>query len=1094
MSAALPAVAIAVIILSVGLIAALVVLWRRHRGAKEELTRLNEGMEAMKARLGAQKETLDHAFELTGLGTWAILPDLGVVRASRHVRTILGFSETEEMLPMDALRERIVAQDRADFEAALGRALNEKLATELEFRAVDAAGEIRVFRARTGPDGAMPYAREQGISGVVQDITDLRDKELALARSGKLERMAGEAAQVGGWRYDVETRMFTGSQEMAKIVGLDGGWHSGIDEVMDRLVPGENRVQMERSFWTCIGTGAPFDEIANFKKFDDGETWLRVIGEAERDASGKVIAACGAMQNVAEMICDRTAADNVRALIPTILNGLSDGFIIHDRDGTIQYIDRRAHTILGVPDLDLLGGNIWQDLPWPGDTPFKKAVTDALTTGKRQTLEGEISSSDQWVNVTVHPTKSGVAIYLNDVTGDRATRTRLRLLDAAMAQVSDVILITQANPLGGADRKVVYVNKAFVKMTGYSKQEIIGATPDILYGPSTECGRVKEIDEAIKNARPIRTELTSYRKDGSSFIVEADINPVFDEAGICTHFVSVQRDTTERRKAEQCLRASEEQFRLASQASQDTIWDWDMPSGIIWNSENSRNIFGAIPPSHVGMILAEDGGNGQIGDTDVVFGADGEKVSTRRIENMLERIHHDDRLRVTESLDAALAGDAQMWRCDYRIGTPDGAWRHICDKAFILRDDDGAPRRMVGAMSDVTEFRALDAQLHQAQKLEAVGQLTGGIAHDFNNLITIILGNCDILLDDVAKDSKLRPLLQSIEDAADRAARVSSDLLAFSRLQSLELRATDINDLILRSSGLFERAVDASVDIRYELTKAPVVARVDSTKLQTALLNLIINAKDAMADGGCITVVTRIKTIADAVPHGDVVPGEYVEIDVIDNGTGMTTKVAEHAFEPFFTTKEPGLGTGMGLSSVYGFVKQCGGHAEIESEPGKGTTITVSLPVAENVGQKESAPAADAPESCAGDGERLLVVEDNSELRDYVCKVLTRKGYRIVEAENGEMALAILQKDDGFDLLLTDIVMPGTVNGVQVAQAAREMYPECKVLFMSGYARNALPKERDVPSDVPMLAKPFRARELIACIKTVLSRKASRGT
>lgn len=465
-----------------------------------------------------------------------------------------------------------------------------------------------------------------------------------------------------------------------------------------------------------------------------------------------------------------------------------------------------------------------------------------------------------------------------------------------------------------------------------------------------------------------------------------------------------------------------------------------------------------------------------------------EKTPEGRIENLLERVHPDDRLKITESLDAAQSGDAQTWRCEYRIGTKDAGWRYISDKAFILRDDDGAPRRMVGAMSDMTEFRLLDAQLHQAQKLETVGQLTGGIAHDFNNLITIILGNCDILLDDLADASPLRPLLQSIEQAAERAAQVSNDLLAFSRRQPLDLQATDVNEMIRRSATLFERAVDASVDISYDLTDAPVVALVDSNKLQTSLLNLILNARAAISETGRITVTTRPETIENETPDQDLAPGDYVRIDVTDDGVGMLPEVVDHAFEPFFTTKDPGVGTGMGLSSVYGFVKQCGGDAGIMSAQGHGTTVTLCLPVADAT---QITPPAKKPRTFdSGGGERILVVEDDAELRAFVRRVLGRMGYDIVEAETGEIARDLLKEDDGFDLLLTDIVMPGDINGVQLAQ---DMHPGLRVLFTSGYAREALPKERHVPSDVPMLNKPFRASELIKSVRNILSKEVPRG-
>jgi len=1037
----------------------------QEAGVPEDLHRLGQAFDQLSERLKAKTVALDQACELAELGTWTLLPDMESVRTMPNMRAIMGFPEEEEVVRIDAFRERIVPEDREGFDAAVKRAVKEQRMYDAEFRALDADGEVRVFRARTGPSGAAPDETHGGISGIIQDITDLRRKETELVRSLRLEHLAGEAAHVGGWRYSITTREFSGTPEAAGLVGLEGGWDPSIEEATERFEDEADRARFVRSFWTCVGTGTRFDEIAKFRKFNGEETWLRVIGEAERDESGKIVSVYGAMQDVRELIGARRATEQLQERLRTILDSLGDGFVIHDHVGSIQYMNRKAHTILGVQDLNLVGGNIWQDLPWAAGSRFEQVVSDALEAGESRNFEGEIGMAGHWIAVAVHPTPAGVAIYLNDVTEERDFRERLRLLDDAVSRLNDVVLVTDAADLDPPGPRIIFVNDAFVRMTGFSREEALGASPRILQGPDTEKDRLRQIRVAIEDHRPVRTELTNYRKDGTRFTSEIDINPLFDAAGECTHFVSVQRDTTERRDNEERMRASEEQFRLASMASRDIIWDWDMHTGIIWNSDNSEELLGPIAQWHV------------------------ENVLDRRIENVLERIHPDDRLKITESLDTALAGDAESWHCEYRVRTQDGAWRHMTDKAFILRDEEGAPRRMVGAMSDVTDLRLLDAQLHQAQKLETVGQLTGGIAHDFNNLLTIILGNCDIALDDIDEDSALRPLIQSIEEAAERGARVSTDLLAFSRRQPLDPRPTDINKLIRRSSSLFDRAVDASVDLQYDLTDAPTVSFVDPGKLQAALLNLVINAMAAVKPDGRITVRTRSAMVAEGDLPADCDPGAYIEIDVVDNGSGMVPEVVGHAFEPFFTTKKPGVGTGMGLSSVYGLVKQSGGHASIASQPEKGTTVTLSLPATEEAEAVEQEEGPKVPN--AGAGQRILVVEDDAELRSYVRTMLGRIGYRVVEAESGAIALEILEQDGDFDLIFTDIVMPGVVNGVQLARKAKKLHPGIRILFTSGYARDALPKERQAPRDIPLLYKPFRTIDLAQRVQDVLANEAA---
>ncbi|WP_292286138.1 PAS domain S-box protein [Marivita sp.] len=1040
----------------------------QQRGIRGDLIRIEQAFGGMSKRLAAQRATLDQAGDLSGFGTWALLPNLRSVRASLQIRKVFGFPEDEDVVSLDGFRETILPEDRPGFDAALERAVKERVMTDVEFRAYDGDGQVRVFWASTGPGGAVPMDTEGATIGTIQDITELRQTETALVRSQNLERLACETAQIGGWRYDTATRKFDGTPEAAQLLGLEHGLTPSVEDLTNRFTNDEERQRIERSFWTCVGTGSRHDEIAQFQRFDGEETWLRMVGEAERDSSGKIVSVYGALQDVSELVGTRRVKKETQALLQTIVNALDDGFVIHDCAGNIQYMNRMAHSILGVPDTNLVGGNIWNDIPFAHDPLFKRMITDALETGTRQSFEGAIAGPERWVSVAVYPTPAGVAIHLTDLTEEHDSRARLRLLDAAMTHVGDVVLITEAETVDPPGPKVVYVNDAFERITGFAPADILGATPRILQGPDTERARLEDIRMAIENNKPIRTELTNYRKDGTKFTTEININPVFDDEGNCTHYVSIQRDTTKRRADEECLRAREEQFRLASLASQDIIWDWDLCTGTIWNSNNSETVFGPFLDWKA-------------------YDAPGSCI-----EHALERIHPDDRLGITESLDAALSGDAQIWRCDYRIKTKDGTWRDMADKAFIVRDDAGTPRRMVGAMSDVTDLRLLDAQLHQAQKLETVGQLTGGIAHDFNNLLTIILGNCDILLNDIGNDSPLRPLLQSIEDAAERGGRVSRDLLAFSRRQPLELRPTDINKLIRQSANLVERAVDASVEIRYDLSDADTVANVDPDKMQAALLNLVINSRAAIPHRGTITIRTREESIMVSDLDHNCQPGAYIEIDVEDDGSGMSPNVVAHAFDPFFTTKDLQGGTGLGLSSVYGLVKQSGGHATISSEPGKGTIVTLFLPVADEPEQEEPTETdAIAEEPRFGGEHRILVVEDDAELRTFVCTVLTRLGYVVVEAHNGATALNILETDGKFDLIFTDIVMPGGVSGVLLAQKAKTLHPDVKMLFTSGYTSDAMGEDRHVPADIPILSKPFRSDELMAKVVDALANGGS---
>jgi PAS domain S-box-containing protein len=402
--------------------------------------------------------------------------------------------------------------------------------------------------------------------------------------------------------------------------------------------------------------------------------------------------------------------------------------------------------------------------------------------------------------------------------------------------------------------------------------------------------------------------------------------------------------------------------------------------------------------------------------------------------------------------------------------------------------DRGGTLTSVGIVAiDISERRNMEAQLVQAQKMEAIGQLTGGIAHDFNNLLTAILINADILLQQLESDENLRPLAQVTLEAAERGAALTSRLLAFSRRQMLEARTVDINGLLHGMEQLLRRSLGEHVAVVLRLADNAPAARVDPHQLETAVLNLAVNARDAMAGGGTLTIETASVTLDEhyARENVEVKPGDYVMIAVSDTGAGMEPDVAARAFEPFFTTKGVGKGTGLGLSMVYGFVKQSEGHVKIYSERGVGTALKLYLPRAET----PVAPiAARAPAGALPTGkEMILLVEDDRLVRINTEAQLLALGYTVVTAENAAEAVDKIVEGLRPDLLFTDVVMPGKINGFELAKMLRGWLPDLKALFMSGYTQGATTLPDGTPvSAAHFLGKPFRRAELAAKIREVL--------
>ncbi len=391
---------------------------------------------------------------------------------------------------------------------------------------------------------------------------------------------------------------------------------------------------------------------------------------------------------------------------------------------------------------------------------------------------------------------------------------------------------------------------------------------------------------------------------------------------------------------------------------------------------------------------------------------------------------------------------------------------------------------------EVEERRKAEAALAQAQKMEAVGQLTGGIAHDFNNLLQVVVGNLDILQRNLPEDAaRLRRSADNAMKGARRAATLTQRLLAFSRRQPLDPKRIDVNALVSGMSDLLHRSLGETVAVETVVAAGLWRVEADANQLENAILNLAVNARDAMPDGGKLTIETANTMLDEAYAraHAEVRPGQYVVLSVSDTGVGMDRETAERVFEPFFTTKEVGKGTGLGLSMVYGFAKQSGGHVKIYSEPLVGTTVKIYLPRLTGGRSEEEDEAPELNISPDGGGkETILVVEDDEDVRAYSAETLRELGYQVIEAQDGPSALRVLERQAGIDLLFTDVVLPNGLNGERLARDARALRPGIKVLFTTGYSRNAIVHHGRLDAGVQLIAKPYSYADLAAKVRDVL--------
>ncbi|MBK7973604.1 MAG: PAS domain-containing protein [Deltaproteobacteria bacterium] len=564
-------------------------------------------------------------------------------------------------------------------------------------------------------------------------------------------------------------------------------------------------------------------------------------------------------------------------------------------------------------------------------------------------------------------------------------------------------------------------------------------------------------ERCVRESTPFFEEFRYLRPDGSEMCLVGRGRLVHGEGGAPSRMMGAIVDVSERRRVEDALVASEERFRQLAESIHEVFWMTSVDKGqIIYASPAYEAIWGR-PVSSLYESPSE----------------------------WLDAVHPDDRARVWQ---AALGKQAAgTYDEQYRIVRPDGEVRWIRDHAFPVRDERGAVIRIAGVAEDVTARRDLERQIHESQKMESIGVLAGGVAHDFNNLLTVISGNTELLSMEIEEGSEASHLAQQVSEAAARAANLTRQLLAFSRREVLEPRVLDVNQVVRDLQRMLGRLLGEDIALTANLGSGLGHVFVDPGHLEQVIMNLAVNARDAMPQGGDLVIETRRVAAGGAPAAGGERPrgSHFVQIRVRDTGHGMSPEVRARIFEPFFTTKGRGRGTGLGLAVVHGIVAQSGGCVDVESAPGKGTTFTIDFPEVHDSITVRDGGAMDA-QSQRGT-ETVLVVEDDPSVRKVAERMLTRQGYRVVLAESGEAALALVRDErSAFDLIITDVVMPG-MDGGQLASRLREEFPGVKVLFTSGFTDDAVVRHGVYQSEVPFLQKPYTPTSLATKVREVLS-------
>jgi two-component system, cell cycle sensor histidine kinase and response regulator CckA len=625
-------------------------------------------------------------------------------------------------------------------------------------------------------------------------------------------------------------------------------------------------------------------------------------------------------------------------------------------------------------------------------------------------------------------------------------REREQLFRLIMENTTDLIAVLDKQG------QRVYNNRAYQALVG-SQESLRGTDSFREIHPEDQVAIRAGFLETVQTGLGKRTEYRLVAADGRVRLIESQDNVIRDAAGAVVNVVVVSRDITERKQSEEALRRSEHWLR--------TILDSE-PACVMIVDRDGR--IEEMNPAGLAMV-------GAASETEAIG------------HEILPFIHAEEQDTFSCKHRDALAGTAQRFQC--RIITLHGATRWIEAYAVPFADDQREPMSVLMVARDITESRKMEAQLQQALKMEAVGRLAGGVAHDFNNMLTGISGHGDLLLRQLPSESPLRRHAEEIKQSCKRCAALTNQLLTFSRSQVVQPKVLDIGRALIGMEGMLRPLIGEDVILRIRADTASAHVRVDPTQLEQIVLNLSINARDAMPNGGVLTIETATVVLDESsIAHREVDPGVYLRLSVQDTGVGMDEQTMIRIFEPFYTTKEPGKGTGLGLSTVYGIVQQSGGCIEVDSILGKGSTFLLFFPTIDGAGELLS--ATDHARSADPIPKTILVVEDDPAVRGVIQEVLSLSGYRVVEAANGEDAIARCRRHDGhFDLLLTDVVMPH-LGGRQLAQQLHERYPQMKVLFISGYMDDAILREGLSREGMAFLPKPFSPEALEQKIRDML--------
>ena len=932
---------------------------------------------------------------------------------------------------------------------------------------------------------AFPFGADVGVA--FRDITDrerdtqaLRDRQLELVR---VQRIGG----VGG--LDVDLANGFRSQRSPEYLHLHGLPPNTVDNSHEQWVARvhpEDRERVQKYFLAEVA-GSAKDYKAEYRivRPSDGQTrWIRAVAEIERDSQGRALKLIGAHLDITDQKKAEATVQESEGRLRAIADALPFLISYLDKEQIFRFINKPYASWFERPLSQIIGRDV-RDVMGPAMYEVRRPYIERALAGESLSYEADFPRSDGAVQTEIvhipHRDQAGRVLGLYTVVMDITAR---KLAEKVLSESEERFRsIADSAPVpmwvSRLDGLRQFVNRAYHEFLGVPFADALNFDWRKALHPDDLQQILREQRAGEGSRKPFVLEARYRRHDGQWRWLRSESQPRWGPAGEHIGFIGVAHDITASKEAERGLTELNETLE---RRIEDRTRQLAASEALIQTFFNHSSECYAV-------IVEEDDGQFRYAEAN---------PATLRLykKNREAVIGHT----IQEVLGAESASDIEAYlaTCLHR-GAPLRYERSQGDaiiEAIVTPapQELGAPRRVVVSAHDVTERRRLEQQLQQSQKMEAVGQLTGGVAHDFNNLLTLVIGGLDIIgrqitnLPDPLALTRIERGREMAMQGAQRAASLTTRLLAFSRQQPLNPQALDANKLVVDVCDLLRRAIGETITVETALGTDVWRMYADANQLENALLNIGFNARDAMPNGGKLIIETANASLDKAYISSlseDIAPGEFVMIAITDTGTGMDMTTRQRAFDPFFTTKEVGKGTGLGLSQVYGFARQSAGHVKIYSEIGEGTTVKIYLPRSASDRKNQIIGEANKLSRWTG-AETILVVEDDDELRKYASGVLEELGYRVMSAGTGAAALETLNGSHQIDLLLTDVVMPGGMNGRQLADNAVGRRQSLRVLYMTGYTRNAIIHQGRLDLGINMISKPFSFEELAAKVRQVL--------